>query len=133
MNFPISGFLDFCLYLGNEMSYQRSAGVKTTGFARAFWIFQKNVKFFISGFVDFWIFFGFLAISWQRKELPEIRSCQNNQIFEGLEFLDFLISGFLDLSNFFFGYVNNFFGISGYILATERAIRVPLVSKRSDF
>ena len=28
-------------YLGNEKSYRRSAGVKTTGFSRAFWIFQK--------------------------------------------------------------------------------------------
>ena len=28
-------------YLGNEKSYRRSAGVKTTEFSRAFWIFQK--------------------------------------------------------------------------------------------
>ena len=32
-------------YLGNEKSYRRSAGVKTTGFSRAFWIFQKNMCF----------------------------------------------------------------------------------------
>ena len=28
-------------YLGNEKSYRRSAGVKTTKFLRAFWIFQR--------------------------------------------------------------------------------------------
>ena len=49
-DFWISGFLDFLLdfwlYLGNKKSYQRPAGVKTTGFPRAFWI---------SGFLlDFW-------------------------------------------------------------------------------
>ena len=36
-----------------------------TGFSRAFGIFQK-MTFWISGFLDF---LGFLAISWQRKEL----------------------------------------------------------------
>ena len=30
-------------YLGNEMSYRRSAGVKTTGFFRAFRIFDKKM------------------------------------------------------------------------------------------
>jgi len=51
LDFWISGFLDFWifldfrLYLGNEKSYQKSAGVKTTRFLRAFWIFQKNMKF----------------------------------------------------------------------------------------
>ena len=45
--FWISGFLDFWifldfrLYLGNGKSYWRSAGVKTTGFSRAFGIFKK--------------------------------------------------------------------------------------------
>ena len=38
----MSGFWDFSLdfwrYLGNEKSYRRSAGVKMTGFARAFQI-----------------------------------------------------------------------------------------------
>ena len=40
----ICGFLYFCIfsdfwpYLGNEKSYRRSAGVKTTGFSRAFQI-----------------------------------------------------------------------------------------------
>ena len=34
-----------------------------------------------SGFLDF---FGFLAISLERKELPKICCCQNNQIFWGL-------------------------------------------------
>ena len=45
------------------------------------------LDFWISGFLDFWIFFGFLAISRQRKELPGIRWCENDRIFEG--FLDF--------------------------------------------
>ena len=68
LDFWISGFLDFWifldfrLYLGNEKSYQKSAGVKTTRFLRAFWIFQKNMKFWISGFLDFWIS-GFFWIS----------------------------------------------------------------------
>merc|ERR1711989_295205 len=111
-------------YLGNEKSYRRFAGVKTTGFSRAFWIFQKIKNF---GFLDFWIF-GFLAISRQRKELPEIRWCQNDRIFE--DFLDFpknmiiWIFGFLDFCIFW---------ISGYISATKRATRNPLVSKRLDF
>ena len=51
-------------YLGNEKSYRRSAGVKTTGFSRAFWIFQKIwnfgfLDFWIFGFLDFWIFLDF--------------------------------------------------------------------------
>ena len=59
------------------------------GFSKKIWNF---------GFLDFWIsgFFGFLAISWQRKELPVIRWCQNDRIFEGFldlkkkyEFFDF--------------------------------------------
>jgi len=44
LDFWISGFwisvffLDFWPYLGNEKSYRRSTGVKTTGFSRAFQI-----------------------------------------------------------------------------------------------
>ena len=61
-------------YLGNEKSYRRSAGVKTTRFLRAFWI---------SWFLDFWIFefldfFLFPAISRQRKELQVTFWCQND-------------------------------------------------------
>ena len=48
------------------------------------------------------------TISRQRKELPKIRWCQNDQIFEGFldfpkkyEILDFWIFGFLD----FFGFL----------------------------
>ena len=51
-------FLDLQLYLGNEKSYQRSAGVKTTGFLRAFQI-SKKWNFLISGFLDFCIFLDF--------------------------------------------------------------------------
>ena len=53
-------------------------------------------------------FFGFLAISQQQKEVPEIRWCQNDRIFEG--FLDFpknIIFGFLDF--WIFGFLD-FFG-----------------------
>ena len=91
--------------------------------------FPKNMKFWISGFLDFWIFgfldfFGFLAISQQRKELPEIRWCQNDRIFKGFldfpkkkyEIFDFWISGFLDF------WISGFFWRSGFILATEKAI-----------
>ena len=75
----------------------------------------KKLKFRICGFVDFWIFeIRFLhhltrKISRQRKELPEIRWCQNDRIFEGFldfpkkirfGFLDFLIFGFLDFLDF---------------------------------
>ena len=74
------------------------------------------------------------TISRQRKELPEIRWCQNDRIFEGFldfpkkyEILDFWISGFLDF------WISGFFGISGYISATERATGNPLVSNRPDF
>ena len=72
--FCISGFLGFYLdfwpYLRNEKSYCRSAGVKTTGIVRAFQIFRRNWTF---GFLGFWIsvFFGFLALSCERKELHQ--------------------------------------------------------------
>ena len=58
-----------------------------------FWI-SGFLDFWIFGFLDFWIFLGFQAISRQRKELPKISWCQNDQIFEG--FLDFF--GFLAIS-----------------------------------
>ena len=80
-NNRIFGFLYFCIfsyflpYLRNVKSYRRSAGVKTTRFFRAFQI-SKKIKF-----VDFWIFCLFLAVSWERKERPEIHWCQNDQIF----------------------------------------------------
>ena len=35
-------------------------------------------SFWISRLLDFCIFFGILAISWEPKELPEIRGCQIN-------------------------------------------------------
>ena len=38
------------------------------------------MSFWISRLLDFCIFFGFLAISWEPKELPEIRGCQINWI-----------------------------------------------------
>jgi len=86
------------------------------------------LDFWISGFLDF---FGFLAISRQRKELPEVRWCQNDRIFEGfLDFpkhMKFWISGFLDF------WISGFVWISGYISATKRATKNPLVSKRPDF
>ena len=77
----MTGWLDFCIsvfildcwpYLGNEKSYRRSAGVKTAGFFRAFQISKKR-------------FFGFLAIPRERRELPEIRWCQNNWIFRDFQ------------------------------------------------
>ena len=55
LDFCMTGFLDFCIfldfwsYLGNEKSYHRSAGVKTTGFLRAFPISPKMLNFWISG------------------------------------------------------------------------------------
>ena len=91
-------------YLENETSHRTSAGVKTTGFFRAFQIFRRNGFF---GFLYFWIpgfLSGFLAISQERKELPEICGCQNDRIFEGFSdfqkyrifgFLNFCISAFL--------------------------------------
>ena len=59
--FRISKFLDFCifwdfwLYLGNEKSYQRSVGIKTTKFLRAFQNFEKFdfLDLWITGFLDF--------------------------------------------------------------------------------
>ena len=47
----------------------------------------RFLNFLISVFLYFCIFWGFLAISRERKELLEIRRCQNDQIFEG--FSDF--------------------------------------------
>merc|ERR1712020_790236 len=59
-----------------------------------FWI----VDFRISGFLHF---FGFLSISLELRELPEIRWCQNDRNFKGFTDLQFFflglwISGFLD-------------------------------------
>ena len=85
----------------------------------------------IFGFLDF---FGFLAISRQRKELPEIRWCQNDRIFEGfLDFpkkITFWISGFLDFRIFLDFWI---FWISGYISAMKRATGDFLMSKRPEF
>ena len=72
-------------------------------------------------------FFGFLAISPERKELPEIRWCQNHQIFKGFSdfqkwIFEFWIYGFL-----------NFFFISGHISGTKRATGDPLVSNNRIF
>ena len=87
-------FLDFCLYLGNEKSYWRSAGVKTTWFSRAFQISKENYfRIFV-----FLYFLGFLAISQERKELLEICGCQNNRIlglFRIFSESNFWISEFL--------------------------------------
>ena len=72
-----------------------------------FWgLFRFSRKEVIFGFGTF---FGFLALSLQRKELPDIRWCQNDQIFK--DFFDFprfffWISGFLD-----FWKKYDFFGI----------------------
>ena len=70
--------------LGNEKSYDRSAGIKTTEFCKGFQNYKKNefLDFWISGFL---YFFGFLAVNQERKELPEIRGCQNSQIFWGFQ------------------------------------------------
>ena len=53
-----------------------------------FYFFGMNEKidfldFRISVLLDFWIVFGFLAISWERKDLLESHWCQNNWIFKG--------------------------------------------------
>ena len=45
-------FLDFWRYLGNEKSYRRSTGVKTTGFLGLFRFSKTNQIF---GFLDDWI------------------------------------------------------------------------------
>ena len=68
---------DFNRLFRNEKSYRRSTGVKTTRFSRVFQISKKIelVDFCIS------LFFGFLSLSRKRKELLEIRRCQNNLIF----------------------------------------------------
>ena len=81
-------------YLGNEKSCRRSAGVKTTGFSRAFWILQKNqiLDFWISGFLDFWIsgfFSDFLTT-----------------------FFGFVDNFFWFVDNCFFLFVDNFFFLS---------------------
>ena len=39
---------------------------------------EQKFNFWISGFL---YLFGFPAVSQERKELPEIRWCQNNHIF----------------------------------------------------
>ena len=93
--------------LGNEKSYDRSAGIKTTEFCKGFQNYKKNefLDFWISGFL---YFFGFLAVSWERKELTDIRGYQNNRIFRALqiskqiEFLDFWISVFFWISGFLY-------------------------------
>ena len=66
-----------------------------------FQIFKNNdfLDFWMTGFLNFCILFGFLAVSQEWKELPEIRGCQNNQIFEGFsdfqkKILDVWMSGF---------------------------------------
>jgi len=80
--------------------------------------FQKQIDFldfWISVFLYFWVFFVFLAIFWERKELREIRGCQNDRIFGAFQifkkklFLDFWISGFLYFCNFldFWPYLGN--------------------------
>ena len=63
-------FLDFWPNLRNEKNYRRSAAVR----------FPKKKKLF-----DFCIFsLEFLAISQERKELPEICWCQNDRSILGL-------------------------------------------------
>ena len=70
-------------------------------------------------------------MSRQRKELPEIRWCQNDRIFEGFsDFqnkIEFMNCGFLDF------WISSFFWISFHIFGTRRATGDPLVSKRPKF
>ena len=65
------------------------------------------------------------------KELPEIRGCQNDRIFEGFsDFqnkIEFMNCGFLDF------WISSFFWISFHIFGTRRATGDPLVSKRPKF
>ena len=132
-------FLDFWLYLGNEKSYQRSVGIQMTEFSRAFQIFKKIefLDFWNSGFPDFWIRFGFLAIyfgnkkSYQRSVgIQGTKFSRAFQMFKQIEFLDFWVPGFPDFWIYGFLY---FFWISCYISGTKRATRDPLVSKQQDF
>ena len=80
--------------MDNEKSYQSPAGVKKNKFLRVFKKL-KNMDFWISVF-----FSGFLAISREPKEPPEICLCQNNHILYGFSdsqtiwILDCWISGF---------------------------------------
>ena len=108
-------------YLKNEKSCRRFACVKTTWFLGHF-RFPKNKKmyFWVSRFLDislfrflvFWIF-SFLAISGERKELPDLHWCQNDRIqFKNKK----KWGGFLVIS-----------------WGTKRATRCLLLSKRPDF
>ena len=85
----------------------------------------RIVDFRISGFLHF---FGFLSISLELGELPEIRWCQNDRNFQGLTDLQqklfFWIFGFLDF------WISSFFWISGHIFRNKRATGDPRVSKR---
>ena len=108
------GFLDFWISGFFWISGYISA-TKRPDFWGLFGFFKKIWNF---GFLDFRIFefFGFLAISRQQKEIPEIRWCQKDRIFESFldfpkkyEILDFWISGFLDFWIFldFWLYLSN--------------------------
>jgi len=77
-DFKISVFFYFWLYLGNKKSYPRFAGVKPTKFLGLFKFWKEKKK------LGFLYFFGFLTISQQRKELPEIRCCKKKTDFRGL-------------------------------------------------
>ena len=73
-------------FLRNEKIYRKTAGVKTTGFSRAFQSLEKYWFFsfcilWISGLLDF--LNRFLAISWEPKELPELQWCKYDRIFRG--------------------------------------------------
>ena len=131
-------FLDFWPYLRNEKSYQRSSDINTTRFLRDFHIFKKV------DFLDFGIsvFFGFLAISQERKELPEICWCQNDHNVEGFSdvpknitfvFLDDRISGFLDFLDFwpYLGNEKSYRRSAG--VNTTRFLRAFHISKKIEF
>ena len=89
---------------------------------------KKKLDFWMTRFLDFWIFFGFLALAQERKELPEIRGCQNDRIFEG--FSDFQKNCTLGFLNFC---ISVFFWISCLILGMKRATGDLLVSNDRIF
>ena len=76
-------FLDFWIFYfwisGPILATERATGwCQNDRIFEAFLHFQKKICF---RFLDFCIYFGFLSVSWERKELSEVRWCQNNLNF----------------------------------------------------
>ena len=103
----ISGFLYFFGFL--VVSRERKElleirGCQNDQIFQGFSNFPKDIEFldfWMTGFLYFSIVLGYLSVSSERKELLEIRGCQNDQIcngfsnFQNIEFLDDWISVFI--------------------------------------